>query len=446
MLEKIQLFAEKYNMFPKGATVICGLSGGADSVCLVTCLTELSKKFDITVEALHVNHCLRGAESDRDEQFCREFCQRLGINLTCVSFDVQSYAAKYSLSIEEAARKARYAIFKEHSSGKLIATAHNANDNLETIILNLIRGTALKGMTGIPPVRDNIVRPMLTVTRTEIETLLKQRNLQFVTDSTNLSDDYTRNKIRHNIIPLMTEINSSLIETAVGSVNSLRSENNYIEEDTDIAYRNCCRENSLCGLSDYHEVIRRRCIARLLTKHNVPYSYGRLSAADYIAVSGGKINVSGDLYLISDGSKISLEEIPPQQMEIKLKTNLKIGDNQIFDSKILSCELICDKTLTSEQIVNTKLAIYYIDYDKIKGEAFVRNRRFGDKIKLSGRNFTSSVKKMINEKVPREKRAYLHFIDDELGTIFAEELGIADRVAPDYDTKRLLKITVIDVL
>ena len=193
MLERISDFALKYNMFPEGCSVVCGLSGGADSVFLLVSLLELRERLKISeISALHVNHCLRGAESDRDENYCRELCTKLKVKFISRKCNVMEYSEKHGLSTEESARILRYRIFSENSKGKIIATAHNANDNFETAIHNLSRGTALKGLCGIPPVRDNIVRPILTVSREEIENFLKSRNIYFVTDSTNLSDDYKK--------------------------------------------------------------------------------------------------------------------------------------------------------------------------------------------------------------------------------------------------------------
>jgi tRNA(Ile)-lysidine synthase len=445
MLDKIQQFIEKYNMIPNGSAVVCGLSGGADSVCLLVCMTVLRKQLDISVEALHVNHCLRGSESDRDEEFCRELCRRLNVKFTAVSCDVKAYANKYSLSDEEAARKLRYDAFAENSHGKLIATAHNADDNLETAILNLARGTGLRGISGIPPVRDNIIRPMLTVTRKEIECFLRQHGFSYVTDSTNLSDDYTRNKIRHCIIPVLNEINESAAETFVKSADALRSEDAFIRMEADKAYNSCFSDNTLSGISEYHPIIRKRCIARLLAENSLSYSYDRLISADYIAVNGGKIDISGDLYLVSDKKSIRLEKIPQKNDSKFISYPLKLGENRIFDNKILLAEIINEKDFHPSEIVNKKLAIYYLDYDKIIGSASLRSRRFGDKIKLYRRNVTSSIKKLINETIPTEERAELHFIEDEAGTIFGEKIGIADRIAPDSSTSNYLKITVTQI-
>lgn len=445
MLNKIIDLVNKYNMFSSNDIVVCGLSGGADSVCLLLCIRALSRNFGINVEALHVNHCLRGAESDRDEDFCRQLCQKLDVPFTAVSCDVKKYASEHKLSDEEAARILRYDIFKSHTAGKKLATAHNADDNLETVILNLARGTALKGLAGIPPVRDNIVRPLLSVSRSEIEAFLSAMNQGYVTDSTNLSDDYTRNKIRHRIIPLLKEINSSVVATSVRSIDGLRIENSFIESETDNAEKLCLSGNTFTGLDKFSDVVRIRCISRLLSRNGLPVSYERLCECDNILLNGGKLNISRDIYFVSANGKAGLETISGDPRE-ELSADLTEGDIHLFDGVCLRCEIISADELKNIKDVNKKLTFYLLDYDKIKGRAIVRNRRFGDRIQLKGRSFTSSVKKLINEKIPPEQRAHLHFIEDEEGTVFAEKIGIADRVAPDRDSCRLLLITVRQVL
>ncbi|MDE6539854.1 MAG: tRNA lysidine(34) synthetase TilS [Ruminococcus sp.] len=287
MTDKIFSFIKKYNMINKGDTVICGLSGGADSVCLLVVLYRISRKIGFSVKALHVNHCLRGDESNRDENFCRKLCRELNIPFKAVSCNVTAFAEENGLSIEESARKLRYEIFSENSVGAKIATAHNANDNLETVIFNLVRGSALKGLSGIPPVRDNIIRPLLVVSRAEIEEYLRNIGQNYVTDSTNLSDDYTRNKIRHQVLPVLCGINPSLIETSVNSIDAVRSENFMIEEQTEKAFSECRQNNKLFGLNNFNEVIRRRCIARLLTKNSLPYSHDSLIQADNLLINSG---------------------------------------------------------------------------------------------------------------------------------------------------------------
>lgn len=442
MKKKIKTFINEYNMLEHGDTVICGLSGGADSVCLLLTLNELSKDFGIEVKALHVNHHLRGEESNRDEEFCRQLCKKNNIPFTSVNVDVIGYAQKNSLSIEDSARRLRYAAFKDNSDNSKIATAHNANDNLETVILNLTRGTAIKGLAGIPPVRDNIIRPLLTLSRSEIEKYLASKNQTYVTDSTNLSDNYTRNKIRHKILPLLEEINTSAVETSVNSISAVRSENDLIEAETRKALLECRNGNKLIGAERFHKVIRRRCISRLLAENSLPYSHDRLEEADNILVNGGKINVSGDFFLVSDGKIFELTHIPRSEKHENISVPMKIGENKIFPDKYLFCQLAECDNLKKIETVHKKLTFNVLDYDKIIGRAVVRNRKFGDRIQLSGRSFTSSVKKLINENIPKETRGSLHFIEDEQGLIFAENIGIAQRVVPDNNTVNFLVISV----
>ncbi|MDE5583789.1 MAG: tRNA lysidine(34) synthetase TilS [Ruminococcus sp.] len=443
MIDKIFNFIKQHNMINKGDTVICGLSGGADSVCLLLVLYGLSRKTGLfSVKAIHVNHCIRGRESDRDENFCRELCNKINVPFKAVSCNVPEYAKKNSVSVEESARIMRYSVFAENSVGAKIATAHNADDNLETIILNLARGTALRGLSGIPPVRENIIRPLLAVSRAEIEKYLININQDFVTDSTNLSDDYTRNKIRHMIIPVLKEINSSVIETSVNSISAVRSENSLIESETEKALIQCRNGNSFCGLGDFHEVVRRRCISKILAENSLSYSHKRLADMDNILIKGGKINISDDMFFVSDRQTAELKKIPKTAENQTVSSALVMGENSIFPDRILTCEILLCDSLRKIDSVHKKLTFYLLDYDKIIGRAFLRSRKFGDKIKLQGRNFTSFVKKLINEKIPPEKRDTLHFIEDEKGTIFAESLGIAERVAPDGNTVKFLKISV----
>ncbi len=443
MHSKVMDFITKNNLVSAGDTVICGLSGGADSVSLLLVMRELSDKLGINVEAIHVNHCIRGEESDRDEAFCRELCSRLGVRFNAYSCNVPEYAEKTGLSHEEAARKLRYQIFNDNSEGKLIATAHNANDNLETAVLNLARGTGLKGLTGVPVSRGNIIRPLLCVSRSEIEAYLAENNQEYVTDSTNLSDDYTRNKIRHRIIPLLEEINPSVINTFINSAETLREEEKTISAQAEKVWQKSVSGKTLHDISGEDKVIRRRCIARLLSENGLPYSRDRLIDADNILINGGKINISGNKYLFSDGKSLSLTEIEPKNEQKELSADLVIGENCIFEGKKLLCELLDCDNLKKIEDVHKNLTFYTLDYDKIIGRAVIRNRRFGDRIKLPGRDFTSSVKKLINEKVPQGSRDKLHFIEDELGTVFAEKIGIADRVRPSSSTVRFLRITII---
>ena len=210
MLNKVLDTIKEFDMFKKSERLLVCLSGGADSVSLLLCLNELG--YDVC--ACHVNHQLRGRESERDQQFCEELCKKLNIELSVHRIDVTAFCKENAVSIEEGARELRYRIFDSIKADK-ICTAHTLSDCIETTVFNLARGTGLKGLCSIPPKRDRIVRPLINCTREEIIDYLKAKGQDFVTDSTNLTDEYTRNKVRHNIIPQLLRINPSLMKSRV---------------------------------------------------------------------------------------------------------------------------------------------------------------------------------------------------------------------------------------
>ena len=206
MEKKIVGFIEQHQLLSHGEKILVALSGGADSVALLLLLRQL----DYDVEAVHCNFRLRGEESDRDEQFCISLCRREAIPLHLVHFDTRQYAALHKVSIELAARQLRYGYFEQLRSdvgAAAICVAHHRDDQVETVLMNMIRGTGLHGLTGMRPKNGRIVRPLLCVSRKEIVAWLEARGQQFVTDSSNLKDDVTRNKIRLHVIPLLEDIN-----------------------------------------------------------------------------------------------------------------------------------------------------------------------------------------------------------------------------------------------
>ena len=202
-------------------TVCCALSGGADSVCLLRCLLELRPVLGITITAVHVNHHLRGAESERDRTFCQQLCAGLGVRLAVYDVNPAARAAQEHCSEELAARECRYAAFAQVQAD-WIATAHTASDNLETAVHRLVRGASLHGLTAIPPKNGRFLRPLLRVTRRQVEQYLESLGQTYVTDSTNLTDAYTRNRIRHQVIPALEQLNPSVERTVSYTLRSLR--------------------------------------------------------------------------------------------------------------------------------------------------------------------------------------------------------------------------------
>ena len=209
LVKKVKEFIEKEDLFSKQDKILVALSGGADSVALTRILITLGYH----CETAHCNFALRGEESDRDEDFVRNFCRSLNIKCHSIHFETRRYAAQQSISIEMAARELRYNWFTkicEESDCQVVAVAHHKDDSVETMLLNLIRGTGINGLLGIRPKNGNVVRPLLCASRQEVVAYLHRMNQTYVTDSTNLEDEYTRNKIRLNLLPLMEEINPSV--------------------------------------------------------------------------------------------------------------------------------------------------------------------------------------------------------------------------------------------
>ena len=208
----------RYDMLRQGERVLVALSGGADSVSLLLVLQALGYE----VRAFHLNHCLRGAESDRDEAFCRALCAERGVPLHVGRCDIA--ALSQGKAVEETARRERYRLLERAAERDKVATAHTADDNLETVLFHLVRGSGAKGVSGIPPVRGAVIRPLLFAERREIEAFLRENGQDYVTDSSNLSDDYTRNRLRHSVLPVLREINPAAAQSALRLGEQLRQD------------------------------------------------------------------------------------------------------------------------------------------------------------------------------------------------------------------------------
>jgi tRNA(Ile)-lysidine synthase len=440
--EKVLKFIREYNLIEKNEKITVALSGGADSVCLLMILFNLKKKLDISLDAVHINHCLRGEESDRDEEFCREICRKYNINLEVFNVDVRKRMKDSGEGTEEAARKCRYEIFAKYSK---TATAHNACDNLETSVYNFMRGSGLKGIAGIPPKREGkFIRPLLVLTRDEILEYLAESGETYVTDSTNLTDEYSRNRIRHHLVPLMKEWNPSLEHTSVTNLETLRTELDFVEQTALETYKKCFCDNKLTNLAGYHSAIRQRCIVKFLSDNGFSYDFRRIREIEEILLKNGRYNISGNSYIVGKNGDLLIEIIDKnaENEHNDICVDLKIGDNVIYFGKILKVWKYQDENIVKSVGVNKKSTNYILDYDKIKGSLKLRNRRYGDKIMPSGRDFHVSVKKWLQSNVSKEERPYMHYIEDDEGLVFAETIGIAGRVEVDEKTETVLIIEI----
>ena len=294
MKDKVKNTILKFSMLPeeRPCNITVALSGGADSVALLYSLYLLKDELKLSLSACHVNHNLRGEESDGDELFVRRLCRMLDIPLYVKNVRVSDYVGKHE-STELVARRIRYDFFSELGADRLIATAHTASDNCETVLINLIRGTALSGLCGIPPKRDNIIRPLIDCTREDIEQFCKENSLGYVTDSTNLSDDYPRNKLRLNIIPELKKINPSLMASVSRMSQSVALDDKYLDK---IAYEEKKKAEkdgkySVLALCNLDECILRRVVSMILDENGIPTNALNITKTVQIIRDGkGKIN------------------------------------------------------------------------------------------------------------------------------------------------------------
>lgn len=431
---------EKYNMLEEKDVVCAALSGGADSVCLLLNLLEYQKLVPFTLTAMHVHHGIRGKEADRDASFCEELCKRLHIPFILERLDVPSYAGEKGLSMETAARELRYEALERRSGGK-IATAHTLSDQGETILLNLTRGTGLKGLCGIPPVRGRIIRPLLFTSRKEVEEYLSDRNEKFVFDGTNSSREYSRNKIRLDVIPVLKEINPSLEQTIKRMVSVLSEEEDFLEGEALSLYKKAESGGGLSAeiLKSSHAAVSSRCIKKLLENHKLAVSAETVFKAKKLLESDGKINISGNVYLQSKRGILSIVEETPRAPDFSF--DVAAGKYEIPGGEA-TISVISREEYNEIENVHKKFAIYGADYDKIQGNVILRNRRSGDRLQLQGRSFHSSLKKLFSEKVPINERSGRCLLEDGTGVIFAEGFGFSERVKIMPETERIFCIVI----
>lgn len=283
-VDKVRAALGGFSAMKTAKTVVCGLSGGADSTALLLAVKELSEKLGFAAAACHLNHGLRGEESDGDERFCTELCEKLGIPLYKRCESVRDFAEKHE-SLEETARKVRYDFFEDalafFGENSVLATAHNANDNAETVLLNLIRGTGLRGLCGIPTERGRIIRPLLDISRAKIEEFLLENEQNYVTDKTNFSVIYTRNKVRAKILPEIIEINPSFLNTISRMTKNLRTDEDFFDNAAEeiLAESKVEKGYSAEKIDACPEPIKMRAVKKILSDGGIEPSALRIKTA-----------------------------------------------------------------------------------------------------------------------------------------------------------------------
>ncbi|MBR4287341.1 MAG: tRNA lysidine(34) synthetase TilS [Clostridia bacterium] len=438
---KVLKAVDDYSMLSDTTKIVVGFSGGADSVCLLHILNSLKCEFRFDLIGAHVNHGIRGDEALRDAVFARNFCEKLGVDFKLHNADCIKLSEETGESLEVCGRNERYAFFHSLSDNNTrVATAHNANDNAETVLFNIARGSTIKGGGGIPPVRGDIIRPLIYCTRREIEGYCEENELEFVTDSTNLSDDYTRNKIRHKVLPILEEINSEAISNFTHFSISARETAEYICNDAESVIRYADNGNGtykVTAMLEYSDVVVREAIVILL-RNLTDKTLERKKLDEILALlkRSGRIQVYGDIFaevvkgsfrFFKKGDKQKPEPVPLKDFP--------------FENQFGGYCINVSEFFQSSEKINKKLLDNLIDCDKIEGNVFLRTRQEGDKITLPVRNVTKTLKKLFNEmNIPVEKRDLIPVLSDENGVLWVYSVGVDARCHVDANSSNIIFI------
>ena len=401
MLNKLRAFSKEYQLISKGDTVVCAVSGGADSMALLWALYLLKEEWDLKLSAAHFNHHLRGAESNRDEAFVRDFCAGYGIPLHVGS--AQVVAGEKGL--EAAARDARYA-FLRTLPGK-IATAHTADDNAETVLMHLIRGTGLKGLGSITPVRGNLIRPMLNVTREDVEQFLAEYAVDHIHDSSNSTDEFLRNRLRHHVMPLLKQENPKLSQNLSAMALRLRMDEQFLSQSAQERL-----ELGVSELKQLHPAVRSRALEQFLKKEGVREpEHTHIAMVEALLFSdkpSAKANLPGNVTVSRCYDRLTVlrEETPLPEMEIPCPGSISIPGFRVHVAQ-------------AQEVINTRDTFTVCTAGKI----ILRGRSSGDEMRLSGG--TKSLKKiLIDRKIPAADRQRIPVIADEAGILGVYGIGV----------------------
>lgn len=411
MLSKLSAAITRYGMLSGGETVICAVSGGADSMALLWGMWLLKDKFHIQVEAAHFNHHLRGEESLRDEEFVRSFCAFHDIPLHVG----QAHVVTGVKGLEAAARDARYGFLR--SLDGIIATAHTADDNAETVLMHLIRGTGLRGLGAITPKGENLIRPMLDVTRQEVEAFLAENWINHIEDSSNGSDAFLRNRIRHHIMPLLQQENPSIGQNLSAMAQRLRQEDEVLQDLADSV-----DVGSVSQLRSLSPAIQRRALERLLKEAGMPEPNASHIQQTQALVQTEKPSAFSDfpggviLRRNYDRLEAGKKPVVLETVELPLPGAVRL--------EAVGLEVRCEQT---EHFVNTADEFTVCPV----GNMVIRCRQAGDEIRLSGG--TKSLKKrFVDQKIPASERLAIPVIADDAGVLGVLGLGAnLDRIQGD---------------
>ena len=425
MWSKVERYIDKHNLLNPNELYIVALSGGADSVALLLLL----KNAHFNVHAAHCNFHLRGEESDRDEAFCVELCKGLGVELHRAHFDTREYAELHKVSIEMAARELRYKWFeqlRQDIGAAGICVAHHRDDSVETVLLNLVRGTGLRGLTGIQPRNGNILRPLLCVSRVEIETFLAEKGQKYVTDSTNWEADVQRNVVRLAVLPLLKRLNPAVAENIQRTAENLAE----AQQVLNVAIANINSSNIL-NLSDLENYGSSEYLAFEWLKK---YGFNGDQVRQILDSETGKIISSATGYdVLKDRGRLIVEPAlqPLKSMRIPEEGTYNLDENKRFSVR------------KKPVYVSKEPHIVTLDAAKIQFPLTIRRVEEGDWMQpygMKGRKLLSDLMTDLKMTV-FEKRRQLVVVDNQGVVVWAVGLRVADFVAVTEVTNEVFELT-----
>jgi tRNA(Ile)-lysidine synthase len=449
MEQKVIEFISQYNLLEHGDKLLIAFSGGPDSVFALHFLSKYARKYKIEISAIHFNHGLRGKEADRDQLFSRRFCDQLDIRFMTKKIDVKNYAEQYKISIEEAARKLRYenltTVSKELKCDKIV-TAHNQSDNTETVLLNILSGTGLSGISGIPVRRENIIRPFLSLTKKEIVEYLDKYKIHYITDSSNLKSDFKRNFLRNKIIPLLKDkINPSLDEAVFRSSKILEST---------VPLLNIYRKNKLKKfIKVYNDRLQIQndffmsndvgligeLLKNLLRKHfRYDFEYSDFMKLNKLfkLQKGKSVQLNSNLIAIRESDFIQIEIKKTDTEQI---VHLNVGETVKFINKSVSIQ----KSDRMKVKYNPNGNIEFIDADKLNGIFILRRWKNGDKfVPLGMSNFKKVSDFLTDIKIPSSDRKNQLVLTNRNNIVWVVGLRIDNRYRLKSTTKEIYKLWV----
>ncbi|MCI8484383.1 MAG: tRNA lysidine(34) synthetase TilS [Lachnospiraceae bacterium] len=462
MQKKIISFMEENHMVEEGECILAAVSGGADSLCLLLILLNLQERKGCRVCAVHVEHGIRGADSLQDAQFVEEFCKRQQVPCKIFHCQAPEYAKAHKMTLEEAARKLRYDFFDQAAEifgADKIAVAHNQNDCAETMLFHLIRGTGLKGMCGILPVRGRIIRPLLCVERKEIEEYLEQKGQDFCLDKTNEGLDYSRNKIRRQVLPVLTEINDQTVAHMNQTSVMMMELTKLMEDLTREAEKKYVRQGK-CGIYISSKVLKENIVIQKFLFHRILAE----TAGSSQDISRVHVKQIQELFQKQTGRKLYFpygvtgERVYDEILLKKKEPDFSSMKEQNLKEEVLILPVegilqipgygyeirtrLLEKPFQKEEIPK-KMYTKWVDYDKIKGIMQLRTSRENDFFVISADGRRKKLKKYFtDEKIPREERKEMLFLVDDVHIIWAIGRRISEDVKITEDTRRILEIQV----